>query len=179
MCKTPPPRTALPGADRPRDSSSTGGVFCLVLLDTPSGTLGHSGSLGYYFGSLRYFSGSLGHSTPWRPLGGTLRTDREKSGSPGYKIGSLGYNFRESWIQKLGVLDTISGSLGYLTPFNLLSIRYLQNPLTFLILLTFLLEWRGVYFGYPPPLLFCRKGDLQTPIQSSRCVPGYRLLFES
>jgi len=170
MCKTPPPRTALPRADRPRDSSSTGGVFL-------SGTLGHSGSLGHYFGSLRHSVRYSWTLCPWRPLGGTLRTDREKSGSLGHKIGSLGHDFWESWTQNLGVLDTISGSLGHLTPLNSLSNRHLQNPLTFLIFLTFLLEWRGVYFGYPPPLLFCRKGDLQTPIQSSRCVPGYRLLL--
>lgn len=177
MCKTPPPRTALPGADRPRDSSSTGGVFCLVLLDTPPVLLDTPGVLDTTLGVLDTFLGVLDTPPPGDPWEAHSLQTGKKSGSPGYKNGSLGYNFRESWIQKLGVLDTISGSLGYLTPLNSLSNRHLQNPLTFLIFLTFLLEWRGVYFGYPPPLLFCRKGDLQTPIQSSRCVPGYRLLL--
>ncbi len=177
MCKRPPPRTALPGADRPRLLLHRGSLSVWyswtlrpVLLDTP-------GVLDTTLGVLDTFLGVLDTPPPGDPWEAHSLQTGKKSGSPGYKTGSLGYNFWESWIQKLGVLDTISGSLRYLTPFNLLSIRYLQNPLTFLIFLTFLLEWRGVYFGYPPPLLFCRKGDLQTPIQSSRCVPGYRLLL--
>ena len=177
MCKTPPPRTALPRADRPRLLLHRGSLSVRyswtlrpVLLDTP-------GLLDTTLGVLDTQSGTLGHFAPGDPWEAHSGQTGKKSGSPGHKIGSLGHNFWESGTQKLGVLDTISGSLGHSTPFNSLSIRYLQNPLTFLIFLTFLLEWRGVYFGYPPPLLFCRKGDLQTPIQSSRCVPGYRLLL--